>query len=144
MWNKRVTEAMRERSLAETVKAASTLSARELAYKAANIAESKKAISTLVLDVVKVTPLADFFVITGGDSVTQVRAIVDAIDETLSKYGWQPRSIEGKLEGRWVLMDYEVIIVHVFHQKERDYYKLEQFWNHANPVERLDWYDDNT
>src|SRR5262249_12509639 len=105
MWNKEVTEAMRERSLAETVKAASTLSARELAYKAANIAESKKAINTLVLDVVKVTPLADFFVITGGDSVTQVRAIVDAIDETLSKFGWQPRSIEGKLEGRWVLMD---------------------------------------
>lgn len=133
---------MRERSLAETVKAASTLSARDIAYKAANIAEAKKAVQTLVLDVVKVTPLADFFVITGGESVTQVRAIVDAIDETLSKFGWHPRSIEGKLEGRWVLMDYEQIIVHVFHQKERGYYKLEQFWNHANPVERLDWLDE--
>lgn len=133
---------MRERSLAETVKAASTLNARDVAYTAANIAEAKKAIQTLVLDVVKVTPLADFFVITGGDSVTQVRAIVDAIDETLSKYGLQPRSIEGKLEGRWVLMDYGDVIVHVFHQKERAYYKLEQFWNHATPVERLDWVSD--
>lgn len=142
MWNKGDTEAMRETSLTETVKAASTLSVREIAYAAANVAESKKAINTLVLDVVKVTTLADFFVITGGDSVTQVRAIVDAIDEALSEFGWQPRSIEGKLEGRWVLMDYGSLIVHVFHQTERAYYKLEQFWNHATPVERLDWADD--
>jgi ribosome-associated protein len=56
----------------------------------------------------------------------------------------KPRSIEGKTEGRWVLMDYEQIIVHVLHEKERNYYKLEQFWNHALIVDRLEWLEDVT
>ena len=117
---------------------------KEAAFLAANAAESKKAFSTLVLDVQKVTVLTDYFVIAGGDSLTQVRAIVDAIDEALSKLGLQPKSIEGKKEGRWVLMDYELIIVHVLHEKERSYYRLEQFWNHALIVDRQDWLEDVT
>lgn len=119
-----------------------TLESRQAAYLAANAAEAKKSHSTLVLDVGQVTVLADFFVIAGGDSLTQVRAIVDAIEEALAQVGYLPRTIEGKKEGRWVLMDYEVIIVHVLHERERNFYKLEQFWNHALIVDPEEWLEE--
>ena len=116
-----------------------TLDSRQAAFIAANAAEDKKSLGTLVLDVGQVTVLADFFVIAGGDTLTQVRAIVDNIEEELSKVGYRPRTIEGKKEGRWVLMDYESIIVHVLHERERNFYKLEQFWNHALIVDPSEW-----
>jgi ribosome-associated protein len=101
---------------------------------AVGAAENKKAHNTLILDVREVTSLADYFIITGGDSVNQVRAIAEAVDEALGNLGYKCTSIEGKVEGRWVLLDYGDVIVHVLHQKERDFYKLEQFWSQANLV----------
>jgi ribosome-associated protein len=122
----------------------SKVDSRHAAFMAANSAESKKGHGTLVLDVAQVTVLADYFVIAGGETPTQVRAIVDAIDGALAQLGMKARSIEGKKEGRWVLMDYESIIVHVLHERERNFYKLEQFWNHALIVDRLEWLEDVT
>jgi ribosome-associated protein len=119
--------------------AKTSLDSRQATFAAANAAESKKAHGTVILDVRQVTLLADYFVITGGDSANQVRAIVEAIDERLSKLGYSQRSIEGKTEGRWVLLDYGDIIIHVLHEKERNFYKLEQFWNHALIVHREEW-----
>lgn len=109
------------------------------AYLAANACESKKAKSTTVLDVSKVTLLADYFVIAGAESAAQVRAIVDAVDDTLRQAGFKPKSIEGKTEARWVLLDFGYVIVHVLQEKERNYYKIEQFWNHALIVDREEW-----
>lgn len=129
--------------MTETVSAIKPTDSRNVAFLAANAAESKKAIGTLILDVRTVTILADYFVITGGQSTAQVGAIADAIDENLAKLGLKPRSIEGKTEGRWVLLDYEDIIVHILQDKERNYYKLEQFWNHALIVDRQEWYRDS-
>jgi ribosome-associated protein len=106
---------------------------------AANAAESKKAHGTVILDVSRVTLLADFFVITGADTASQVRAIIEAVDKKLAELGYQVRSVEGKTEGRWVLLDYGDIIVHVLQEKERSFYKLEQFWNHALIVDRKEW-----
>jgi ribosome-associated protein len=117
--------------------------ARTAAFAAANAAESKKARGTVVLDVKQVTLLADFFVITGGDSANQVRAIVEAVDESLSKLGYSQKAVEGKKEGRWVLLDYGDIIIHVLHERERNFYKLEQFWNHALIVARDEWEQDS-
>jgi ribosome-associated protein len=114
-----------------------------IAFLAANIAESKKALTTLILDIRTVSYLADYFVITGGQTPTQVRAIAEGIDEHLCRLGRNPRSIEGKKEGRWVLLDYEDIIVHILQERERNYYKLEQFWNHALIVDRREWYREN-
>lgn len=112
---------------------------QQATFAAANAAETKKAHGTVVLDVSKVTVLADYFIITGGDTANQVRAIVEAVDECLTKLGYRQRSIEGKREGRWVLLDYGDIIIHVLHEKERNFYKLEQFWNHALIVPRDEW-----
>ncbi|HEY9677592.1 MAG TPA: ribosome silencing factor [Drouetiella sp.] len=112
---------------------------RKACFAAANAAEAKKSVSTVVLDVRQVTVMADYFVIAGGDSTTQVRAIVDNIDEELTKLGYRQRHIEGKADGRWVLLDYGDIIVHVLHEKERNYYKLEQFWNNGLIVPKVEW-----
>lgn len=116
-----------------------TIDARQAAFQAANACESKLAKSVVVLDVAKVTVLADYFVVAGADSVAQVKAIVDAVEDSLLKLGYKAKSIEGKREARWVLLDYGNVIVHVLTEKERNYYKIEQFWNHGLIVERQDW-----
>jgi len=125
--------------LEQTQAAKPTINSRVATFAAANAAESKKANGTLILDVKQVTVLADYFVITGGDSPSQVKAIVDAVDDSLTKLGYSNKSIEGKAEGRWVLLDYGDIIIHVLHERERSFYKLEQFWNHALIVPRNEW-----
>lgn len=116
-----------------------SIDSRQATFAAANAAEAKKSLSTVVLDVRQVTLIADYFVIAGGDSTNQVRAIVDSVDEALSKLGYRQRSIEGKADGRWVLLDYGDIIVHVLHEKERNFYKLEQFWNNGLIVPKVEW-----
>lgn len=119
--------------------AKNSIDSRQATFVAANAAEAKKSLSTVVLDVRQVTLIADYFVIAGGDSTNQVRAIVDHVDEELSKLGYRQRSIEGKADGRWVLLDYGDIIVHVLHEKERNFYKLEQFWNNGLIVPKVEW-----
>lgn len=99
-------------------------------------AEAKKANSIVVLDVKQVTLLADYFVFTGGESKAQVKAIAESVRETLGKHGEKTKSLEGMSEARWVLLDYADVIVHVLQSQEREYYRLEQFWNHALLV---DW-----
>jgi ribosome-associated protein len=125
--------------LRHSVGAKSHVSARKAAYAAANAAEDKKAYGTLVLDVRQVTVIAEYFVITGGDNPNQVRAIVESIGESLTKLGYRQGFVEGKQEGRWVLLDHGDVIIHVLQDKERSFYKLEQFWNHALIVPVEEW-----
>ncbi len=82
----------------------------------------------VILELKGLTVIADYFVICSGDSTTQVRAVVDHIEESLKKHGLRPGKIEGMSNARWVLMDYGDIIVHVFESETRDYYELEKFW----------------
>lgn len=128
--------------LTASTSSSSTIDSRTAAFLAANACESKKANSTVVLDVSKVTLLADYFVITGGESAAQIRAIVEAVDDALSSQGLKAKSIEGKTEGRWVLLDFGTVIVHVLQEKERNFYKIEQFWNHALIVDREEWVEE--
>lgn len=114
-----------------------------VAIKAANAAEAKKAHGTVVLDVRQVTLMADYFVIAGGDSANQVRAIVESIIETLGEIGYKHEAVEGKQDGRWVLLDYGDVIIHVLQGRERNYYKLEQFWNQALIIPKGEWVEEN-
>jgi ribosome-associated protein len=120
------------------------LDSRKQAILAAKTAVAKKGHHPIILDVRQVTLLADYFVIVGGDSQTQVRAIADAIDQAFTDLGAKPHSVEGKAEGRWVLLDFGSIIVHVLHEKERNYYRLEQFWNQALIVDTKEWSEELT
>ncbi len=143
MGTNRVRTSETEIHLSKQAKRPFQIDSRKAAFIAANMAEEKKGRGTLILDVGQVTVLADYFVITGADSLTQVRAIVDGIEEALDGFGLTPANVEGKKEGRWVLMDYEQIIIHVLHERDRNYYKLEQFWNHALIVDRGQWLNFN-
>lgn len=88
----------------------------------------KKAVDVLVLELKGVSIIADYFIICSGESTTQVRAIVEAIEDNFSKKSIRPIGIEGLNYSHWVLMDYGDIIVHVFEEETRAYYQLEKLW----------------
>jgi ribosome-associated protein len=80
-------------------------------------------------------PLTDVFVIASAPSERQVGAIVDEVEDRLRELGSKPLRREGEREGRWVLIDFGDIIVHVQHEEERDYYALERLWKDCPEVD---------
>lgn len=102
---------------------------------AAKAALEKKASDLIVYDVRGLTTIADYFIICSGDSLRQVRAIRDHVEEILSKKGCHPYSTEGENTGRWVLMDYSDLVVHVFKNEVRGFYALERLWGDAPQLE---------
>ncbi|HTN42305.1 MAG TPA: ribosome silencing factor [Nitrospiria bacterium] len=99
--------------------------------RAAQAALEKKASDLIVFKVGGLTTVADYFVICSADSQRQVRAIRDHIDDTLSQRGCHLFSTEGEATGRWVLMDYSDIVVHIFKEEIRSFYALERLWGDA-------------
>lgn len=108
---------------------------RELARAAAQAAVDKKAEDTIILDIEKLTIATEFFVICTGGSKPHVQAIADGIEDKLELAGVKARHIEGYSKGEWVLLDYGSCVVHVFSQRERDFYNLERLWGDAEVVE---------
>ncbi|MCX7794114.1 MAG: ribosome silencing factor [Thermodesulfovibrionales bacterium] len=105
------------------------------ARKVYELASDKKARDIVILELKDLTILTDYFIICSGDSTTQVRAIVEHIEERLGKAGLKPLSIEGLSYSHWVLMDYGDIIIHVFEEETRHYYELEKLWLDAPRIE---------
>lgn len=111
-----------------------TFDPRALVKVAVNAAEGKKATDITVLDIRKLSIIADYFVICSGRSSVHVRAIAGEIMEAMEKEtSLQPRR-EGLREGRWVLLDYGDVVVHVFQEPERQFYNLERLWGDAPVV----------
>ncbi|QTE28633.1 ribosome silencing factor [Pengzhenrongella sicca] len=100
----------------------------ELAIAAARAASTLKAEEIIALDVSEHLVLTDVFLIASGTNERQVGAIVDAVEESLHKLGAKPIRREGKAAGRWVLIDFGDIVVHVQHAEDRVYYALERLW----------------
>ncbi len=100
----------------------------ELAAAAAVAAEEKLATDVLALDVSEQLVITDVFLLASAPNDRQVKAIVDAIEEALMAKGAKPVRREGTREGRWVLLDYVDVVVHVQHSEEREYYSLERLW----------------
>ena len=107
-----------------------TASARalELVAVAARAASEKLATDVVAIDVSDHLVITDIFLLASAPNDRQVRAIVDAIEERLLKVGAKPVRREGEREGRWVLLDFGEIVVHVQHAEEREYYALERLW----------------
>lgn len=97
-------------------------------------AAGKKAENIRVLDLRGVSGFTNFFLICSGHSDRQVKAIADSIDIELREQGVPILSIEGYHEGRWIVMDYGEMVVHVFLDALRDYYDLENLWYEAKRV----------
>jgi ribosome-associated protein len=107
------------------------LDRREKAALIAAAALDRKAENIVALDVRELASFADTFVIATGSSDRNTRAIADAIAEALSARGEKPLGVEGYDEGRWILMDFSDVIVHVFQREVREHYDLERIWSDA-------------
>lgn len=102
--------------------------ARELAIAAARAAADKIASDIVLLDVSERLAITDVFVLATGSNERQVEAIVDEVELKLREKGVKPVRREGQRDGRWVLLDFAEIVVHVQHTEERAYYGLERLW----------------
>jgi len=91
----------------------------------------KKALSPVVLNVKEISAFADWFIVCSGASDRQVRAIASAIQKNVKKIGLLPLGVEGEPEGKWILLDYDDVIVHVFIESIRPFYDLERLWAEA-------------
>ena len=107
----------------------------ELATAAALAAADKLASDVVALDVSDQLVITDVFLLASAPNDRQVRAIVDAIEERLLAVGAKPVRREGERDGRWVLLDFGEIVVHVQHAEEREYYALERLWRDCPEIE---------
>ncbi|MBN1644124.1 MAG: ribosome silencing factor [Dehalococcoidales bacterium] len=109
----------------------------EIARKAVEAASEKQASDIVLLDVSKICTFADYFVICSGESERQLRAIGDEIEQTLKKDGVRPIHQEGTSGSGWLLYDYGDVLIHIFSPAEREYYQLDELWNQATQVVRI-------
>ncbi len=109
--------------------------ALELAKVAATAAEDKIAHLVVAIDVSEQLALTDVFVIASASNERQVGAVVDEVEDRLREQGCKPLRREGERDGRWVLIDFGDIVVHVQHDEERDFYQLERLWRDCPEVD---------
>lgn len=105
--------------------------ATEIVEIAAAAASEKKAQNIVIMDMQKVFPVTDYFLIASGTSTPQVQAIADSIEEKLEAVGLRSLHKEGYRDARWVLLDYGIFVAHIFVNEERQFYNLEQLWSSA-------------
>ena len=95
----------------------------------ARLALENKALDVVILELIGTTALADYFLVCGGTSERHTQAMADHIEHSLKQRGIMPRGVEGRTRGRWILMDYGDVIVHIFQEAERAFYDLEALWS---------------
>lgn len=112
----------------------------EMANRAVELLKDKKAKDIRMLDIHEISTLSDYFIITTGTSTTQVQAMADELEEKMKLDGYKLYHKEGFRGGRWILMDFNHVVIHLFHSEERDFYNLERIWVDAKeiPVENHD------
>ncbi|NQX10130.1 ribosome silencing factor [Microbacteriaceae bacterium VKM Ac-2855] len=102
--------------------------ARHLLNIAATAADAKGGEDLVALDVSEPLPLVDIFLLVTGRSERNVVAIANEVEDKLIESGAKPLRREGRAEGRWILLDFGDVVVHVFHEEDRLYYSLERLW----------------
>jgi len=110
----------------------------ELGLAAAQAAADKLASDVLLLDVSEQLVITDVFLLASAPNDRQVRAVVDAVEEALRDLGAKPVRREGQQEGRWVLLDFAEVVVHVQHEQERVFYALERLWKDCPVIPFVD------
>lgn len=96
--------------------------------------EDKKAKDIKAIDIRELTTIAHYFIIASGTSVTHIKALADNIKDKLAEAEFRPLRTEGYNQARWILLDYGDIVVHIFHEEDREYYGLERLWQDGKPV----------
>ncbi len=105
------------------------LSNKQMAIFAARLLDEKKAQDIMLLDVHEMTVITDYMLICSGRSVPQVKALCEHVEEKLYEQGFDPRRKEGVGDGRWIVLDYGSLMIHIFHEQDRAYYQLERLWS---------------
>lgn len=102
-----------------------------LALHCVNACLTKKAQDLTILDVRNLSSFTDYFILCTGQSDRQVQAVCSAVQEYLKERGIRPLGIEGERHGRWILMDYGDVVIHIFYETVRELYDLERLWSEA-------------
>lgn len=111
---------------------------KKMASLACEALADKKANDIKVIDIEKVSALADYFIIASGSNRNQVQAMADNVDEILGKAGYRIRQTEGYASANWILMDYGDIVIHIFDEENRLFYDLERIWRDGDSIEIAD------
>lgn len=98
--------------------------------------DDKMGFDIKVLNISKLTSIADYFIIVSGNATTQVAAIADEVEEKMGRAGFDLKQKEGYGTNRWILLDFGDIIVHVFHKEDREFYKLERLWADGEEIDK--------
>lgn len=101
--------------------------------------DDKRAEDIVALDMTDISIVTDYNVITHGNSSRQISAIAQSVADAVQKEGFDINRIEGKGSNKWILIDLGSIVVHVFNQEERDFFKLEGLWTEAKSIDISDW-----
>ncbi len=112
------------------------MNSKEFTEKICQVLVDRKAQDVLSIDVREKTAVADFYVIAGGRSMAQTRALIDHVEEEMDKLGIAPVRREGIREGRWAVLDYGDVVVHVFNDESRLFYHLENLWDDGKNVQK--------
>lgn len=107
-----------------------------IAREAGKLALSKKGNNVKIIKINKISNICDYFVIVSGDVDVHVKAIADAVYDGLLDKGVKPWHREGTKGGKWILLDYVDVVVHIFQESAREFYALEKLWGDA-PIEEL-------
>lgn len=101
-----------------------------------NAIDDKKGVNTRILDILAITTISDYFIVTSGNNYNQVRAIADNVEEELlKKHGMRPERVEGYNNGEWILLDYIDYVIHVFDREQRLFYDIERIWSDGKEIE---------
>ncbi|HVO65442.1 MAG TPA: ribosome silencing factor [Syntrophales bacterium] len=114
-----------------------SINGKERVLLCVNASIKKKAKNLTILNVKEFSSFADYFIICSGTSDRQVQAIAASIQEILKEYGILPLGVEGERLGKWILIDYEDVIIHVFYEPIREFYDIERLWSDA-PCMKVD------
>ena len=101
--------------------------------------DEKKGQEIRVIEIGEISTLADYFVIVTGSNERQVQTLFDAVDEAMSKAGFEPRQTEGKNPTMWLLLDYNDVVVHILNEEGRKFYDLEHIWRDGKDIPYTDF-----
>ena len=112
------------------------MNSKTFVQKICKVLSDHKGEDILSIDIREKTDIADYYVVAGGRSMTHTRSLIDHVEEEMDKLGVAPIRREGIREGRWAVLDYGDVIVHIFNDESRLFYHLESLWGDDKNVER--------
>lgn len=114
------------------------MTVNEIVKTAVHIMEDKKGSEIKVIDISKVSVIADYFILVSGSSRHQTQAISDEIEMQLGRQGVDLKQKEGYSSGNWILLDYRDVVIHIFNSEDRRFYNLERIWTDGKVIEDVD------